>query len=432
MAKALKSIVRPPIQDPIILHFKDHNKRKLDTPFTAILEGKVDSPKNIKYITQSLTVSQTASFLKLLDILKTKKAKFLDERRVPTFNQGDKYATFLTGLSHVVKWELFWIRNPEEWEPRTHNAHRQFESLITHLFCKYKVPPFMYYVWTNHHDTYQEWLINLSQGENLRKQKRLPIPVTKMIAHHFNEAPEFCTVDQALQWGQLMSLNINKNAADKILKSPLGTQFNNNEFWLTVIKFLTENPFIPFSYYSQIYDYINHIKFTPRGRHINENGIAVLLGPLQPNFCMKGRTPESLLKAVDEWHKQGQKTKGRVNLTWTTCGVKPFTLKRKNCIYEIVELLSSAALKKEAEAMSHCVWSYDHECQNKKSAIFSMRKSENESSTTCELKLTIQLNLSSLTVVQARKRFNGNMTPEEASVLSEWARQNKLKLSTYL
>src|SRR5687768_8843702 len=89
-----------------------------------------------------------------------------------------------------------WVRQPEEWKPRSYNGKRQLSSLARHLFARYRVPAFMDAAWTEDNASgrlHQEWFIHVGRGENIRKAAGLPVPLTKMMAHHFLQAADECT-----------------------------------------------------------------------------------------------------------------------------------------------------------------------------------------------------------------------------------------------
>jgi hypothetical protein len=107
---------------------------------------------------------------------------------------------------NVAKYKNQWINEPEKWVPpeHTNNKATMLGSLIRFLLVKYDVPEFLDKVWTEEtplvsagrysfnkkadpkHKMYQEWYINIGNGENIRNQKGLPIPLTKEMAHNFS------------------------------------------------------------------------------------------------------------------------------------------------------------------------------------------------------------------------------------------------------
>ena len=113
-------------------------------------------------------------------------------------------------LNLLIKATAFWIRKPEDYIVKTHNTERQFSGLVRHLLCKYYVPVFMDEAWYNNagldQKHYREWFIHIGSGFNIRKAQNLPIPLTKMQAHHFIQSPDNYTIKQSFRYGQVMGL----------------------------------------------------------------------------------------------------------------------------------------------------------------------------------------------------------------------------------
>ncbi|MDB5326235.1 MAG: PcfJ-like protein, partial [Phycisphaerales bacterium] len=87
-----------------------------------------------------------------------------------------------------------WIRDPDSWVCRTHNAGRQFSQIARHLFARYDVPAWLDQAWFDRTRRKRDhgramWFIFVGQGGNLRKAGGLPIAMTKMMAHHAMQAP---------------------------------------------------------------------------------------------------------------------------------------------------------------------------------------------------------------------------------------------------
>jgi hypothetical protein len=137
---------------------------------------------------------------------------------------------------------------------------------------------------------------------------------------------------------------------------------------------------------------------------------------------MKGRTRESLLRAVREWH--GELARGRqvIDLSWGSSGFKPFVIEEgtgeETRVYEIVELLTSEELRQEGGAMQHCVACYASSCASRRTSIWSLRK-RLESDREVRL-ATIEVNNVQGIIVQVRRRCNKMPTRHELSLLERW------------
>ena len=108
------------------------------------------------------------------------------------------------------------------------------------------------------------------------------------------------------------------------------------------------------------------------------------LGPAQPNLSMQGRTVVSLLRAVNEWHRQlGRETSGG-RLQWRKSAFRDYkciegTEQSHNMrVWRIRELLSSQELIAEGRRMCHCVASYAKSCHNGIDSIWSMEVETDE------------------------------------------------------
>ena len=83
--------------------------------------------------------------------------------------------------------------------------------------------------------------------------------------------------------------------------------------------------------------------------------------------------------------------------------------------FVIKELLSSYELYLEGKKMMHCVSLYEKKCITGVSAIFSLTKENKE----C---LTIELDLQSKRIIQARGKQNRAATNKELEILNLWTR----------
>ena len=59
------------------------------------------------------------------------------------FLRGQETGQFANALLALSAHSRCWARRPEDWEPQTHNAYRQFHSLVRHLVALDDVPAFM-------------------------------------------------------------------------------------------------------------------------------------------------------------------------------------------------------------------------------------------------------------------------------------------------
>ena len=345
-----------------------------------------------------------------------------------------KETTYIGGIAALANHHGSWIRSVETWKVKKHNRDRQFSELARHLLAAYEVPLFMDAVWFNGNVTHQTWFKHIGAGQNIRTASDMPIPLTKKMAHHFLKAPRHYTIEEALRWGQVHALGGNRYLADALRGTRLTETFSNDDFWMNVIRFFIAHPMLDVNHVHPIIDYIWHQKYENQ-RVFVERGVAREIGPAQPNFSMRGRTPETLLRQVDGWHGElGRVSKSR-ELAWTRSEIGEFhTLEgseaaRNMKFWSIRELLSSDELIDESRALRHCVSTYARSCHIGRSSIWTM---EIEDENGCRKILTIEVAPRAKVIRQVRGKQNRSPTPKEKDLLGRWAEQEGLRLAGYI
>lgn len=342
--------------------------------------------------------------------------------------------TYIQGIAALANHHASWLRSLEGWQVKKHNRDRQFSELARHLLAAYEVPLFMDCAWFNGNETHQNWFKHIGVGQNIRTAPDIPIPLTKKMAHHFLKAPKHYTIEEALRWCQVHALGGNRYLADALRETRLSRTFSNDDFWLNVIRFFIANPMLDVSHVNPIIDYIWHQRYENR-RVFVERGVAREIGPAQPNFSMRGRTPETLLRQVEEWHGElGRESKGR-ELEWHGSEIGEFHLlegseaSRNMKFWSIRELLSSDELIDDGRALRHCVSTYARSCHTGQSSIWSM---EIEDENGRRKILTIEVTPREKVIRQVRGRRNRLPTPKEKDLLGRWAEQEGLQFPGYI
>jgi hypothetical protein len=166
-----------------------------------------------------------------------------------------------------------------------------------------------------------------------------------------------------------------------------------------------------------IIDYIHNQKFG-------------IMAP-QPNFCMKGRTAESLLRQTEDWHNRLAKQRPKNYVEWKSTGIQSFRKEEGSQgkpsfkIWTINEILNSKDLSEEGRSQSHCVGSYSHSCSAGRVSIWSMRVSNFQE----ERILTLEVNNSSRAIVQARGKCNRMPDQKSYGIFCEWAVKSGLSVN---
>jgi hypothetical protein len=338
---------------------------------------------------------------------------------------ADRYANALLALAaHSGRW----VRPLEDWHPRSHNAYKQFHALVRHLIARYDVPTFMNTAWleglTNAGVVHQRWFIHVAQGQNIRTADQLPISLTRRQAHLYLTAPDDFDMVTAFRWAQVVELGGDERLVRSILGTRLGTDFAHEEFWTTVFRWLVAQAMLDPVNHGPIIDYIYEQRFVasipnPEARL---PGQPRLVAP-QPNLTMKGRSPETLLRSVAEWHRRlGRQKTGNVT-SWIPCGLEPLRheegIGETRRVYRTTELLTSRELLEEGKAMGHCVGSYSGSCASGRTSIWSLRVADAWDRETRLLTLEV-LNQQNQ-VIQARQKFNKLPSLKELAILRRWS-----------
>lgn len=341
---------------------------------------------------------------------------------------------YIKGVIGFVTYYSLWLRPFVDWQPKTHNVDRQFSSLARHLFAKYEVPAFMDCVWQKGNDQAKSWFVHIGKGNNIRTAASLPINMTKKMAHYFMQAPAGYDTNAAFRWAQIHALGGNKAIADAIAQTRLVRVFNADDFWLGVLRFFIANPMLDTSQYNPIIDYIWHKKYENRMVFV-ERGVAREEEPEQPNFSMQGRTPDTLLRQVENWHRQLGKQPRGGNLQWQKSKLVDFRYIEGRAnnhnmrIWTIQELLSSNELIAEGRKQNHCVASYARSCFSGKTSIWTMDVQENQ---TRQKLLTIELHNTTSSIRQVRGLRNRMATNREMAIIHRWAQKEGFSIAGYI
>jgi hypothetical protein len=323
-----------------------------------------------------------------------------------------------------------WLRPADAWEPRGEGVREQFGSLARHLLARYDVPVFLDSAWfaglTPDGVQHQGWFQHIGRGENIRTAEDLPTPLTKGMAHHFLQAPAGIGIREALRYAQVLGMGGNEHLALSILVTRVGTDFTRDDFWLPVIRWLIAHQTLDPLHHGPIIDYLYDQKFVPsvanpRSRRRGQPRETPLVPP-QPNLSMTGRTPESLLRCVEAWHKELGSRRLGASARWSPSNMAPFVYEEGSGtdrkLYEISELICSDELEEEGKAMGHCVATYWRLCESGQASIWSL--SVEDASGRVERLLTVEVWNGDRRIVQARGKMNRLPSVDELDLLARW------------
>jgi hypothetical protein len=340
--------------------------------------------------------------------------------------EREEYVGAVAGL---VAHQHQWIRDYGQWKAKSHNVDKQFVSLVHHLFAHYPVPEFLSLQFAHGEKTAKSLFIHLGAGRSLRTFNKLKVDLTKKMAHYFMQAPADCTVNEAIRWGQTVSMGGSKMLANAVRAGLSGISSCDHPFWLSVIRFFIAHPSLKPGEFGPVADYIHAVKFESP-RIIAPGGNVVFRDPEKPNFSMKDRNPETLKALVEKWHRQLAKASKYQNLKWEPSGIRDAIIQEgraeaKNCkIWKFVELLTSRELYAEGRSLGHCVATYARDCSMGKSSIWSLYCNDARL-------LTLEVNPSRRALVQIRGKYNRPATQKERKIIRQWAGMNGLAMAQY-
>ena len=228
------------------------------------------------------------------------------------------------------------------------------------------------------------------------------------------EKRSYHTVVQCLRKVQYIAYGGNPKSAWEIAHGPLGEGFENEDFWETVVHFLAKQAFLERSYINPIIDYIRNQKFTPQ-RIPQPDGTEIEGPPLHPNFCMKGRSINKLLRQVDVWHQELTGLEDVELEIWASSGFREFehaTLDprlKRNIQWTVHELITSQQLYAEGRIMHHCAGSYAKRCAAGERSLWSLRALDLDAAEENQVQehvLTIEVDNKKKSVVQNAGKFN--------------------------
>jgi hypothetical protein len=347
---------------------------------------------------------------------------------------GDETLPFVDGLIGLAREHHRWIRKPDDWVARSHNARRQFASLLRHLVADYPVPAFLDAAWLRGDpaaECYRELYLRVGAGESLVGAP-LPLRLTRRMVHHFLSASESLSVEQALRRGQVIALGGDEGLARAVLGSRIGDQFEYEAFWATVIAYFVDHPELDRGDVGPIVDYLHHQRFVPE--HVFEApGVRVERPAPRPNLTMRGRSAATLLREVEAWHHELGVHAGTSGSAWASSGIcglewETGVAGKSLRVWRIRELLTPHQLAAEGRHMRHCVVTYVRSCRNGSSSIWAL---EQETYERTRKHLTIEVR-AGRTIVQCRGHANRLPRDPEIEAMRRWARQEGLTFASHL
>jgi hypothetical protein len=339
---------------------------------------------------------------------------------------------------------LPWVRSLEDWESRGKRADTRFKSLAAHLICKYRMPEFLFSVFFlpadregARHDhlpvrNRNQMLVlyeHLAGGGSVKaavSEGLLPVPLTKKMCHEFMQGPAKGDVYTAIRYAQTRASGGSESLAHALSATQLGRGIYAEDLEpriLTVIEWFSRQGMLNPDVVGPTFDYI-------------ENQLRDL------DFVITGRSVAAVQRAADEWHEALNRVqnhpRGARNAGWAATygagnrvppekfepsGFNSELFEMNNSVWSVEEILTMNALQNEGHAMKHCVSSYWYRVESGQTSIWSLQHEGSR-------QLTLEVDNSIRSVVQARGVCNQPPNAEQRRLLSHWAAKNNLRISS--
>ena len=395
--------------------FVRHHKRETDRAISGAYAHLA---------TNALALS---TFEQLLDVVRVRAPRLLDAPVVQGHHPG------IEALVNLSRFTWAHIRVVSDWHGTLASWRPVVCSLAQHLVCTYSVPAFLASSWCATDDAYaektREWFIAHARGASFRSLD-VPLVMTRKMEHIFLSSADHLAIESALRRAEILALGGSDELVRAVSATRLATDLRNGAFWRTVWTFLIDH-----AHAIDVTDVGPMIDFVQSIRHervaVETPGGIVMRDPPQPSFSMKGRTVQSMLRLMQQWHRSLGIANG--GLTWAPSSLRPMRLEEPSqepsappAEWELIELTSGAQLRTEGTALHHCVASYADRCWRGASRIWSLRVRRGEY---LRHVLTIEVDMKRRAVVQARGWGNGPASGKPLRLLEEWAWRERLRLA---
>jgi hypothetical protein len=379
------------------------------------------------YVRLAANTLASAAFGELLHRVRNRAPRLLD---APVVNGHHPGVEALVNLSRLAGTH---VRTATDWPGTSASWQQAVCSLAQHLVCTYAVPPFLAASWYAVDGAYAEekrgWFVGHTRGASFRSLN-LPIAMTRRMEHIFLRSHDHLAIEHAMRRAELLGLGASDALVKAILSTRLATDLRNGEFWRTVWMFLIANAWaIDLAQIGPMIDFIQAIRHE-RVAVETPDGI-ILRDPPLPSFSMKGRTVQSMLRLMQDWHRRLGLANG--GLTWAPSELQPMLMEEAlpdpsapPVVWQLMELTTGAQLRTEGTGLRHCVASYGDRCWRGASRIWSLRVRRGEK---VRHVLTIEVDMKRRVVIQARGWGNRAPSGKPFRLLQNWAVRERVRLA---
>jgi hypothetical protein len=308
------------------------------------------------------------------------------------------------------------VRRIADWPGDNSSWRAVISTLSQHLVATYEVPSFLASSWfavDPDGEKKRDWFVAHARGVRFRSLD-LPMVMTRKMEDIFLRSQEHLTIEQAMRRAELLGIGAPADLVATVFTTRLASDLSHGEFWRTVWMFLIANAAtIDQGQVGPLIDFIQAIRHE------------------RPAFSMKGRTGQSMLRLMHDWHRN--LGLGAGSLTWPPSALQPMRIEQPSedpsappVSWYVTELTNSEELRMEGARLRHCVASYADPCWRGASSIWSLRvRRENRVRSV----LTIEVDPTRRAVIQARGWRNQFPTGTPLRLLRQWAKRERLRSS---
>lgn len=324
------------------------------------------------------------------------------------------------------------LRPLEEWRPQGKAAETLFRSLAAHRLARYPVPAVL---WNGFFDDERDKLIGLvahvarggSMADFVKSSKgdasqSFSVPLTRKMCHDVLTTPSDYGLLAAIRRAQVRAVGGDRRFFDAWRTTRAATRLGDEReeaFWFSALQWFVNLGMIDYAQIAPLTDYIAQRRFA------------------DPSFSLKGRSGAAMMRAQREWHGELAKAEALVGKFFQKSGFAPgvYDDVRREAAgvvherWEISEVLDAKTLADEGRRMGHCVYSYAWRIEKREVSIWSVQMEDGQGETGRWHQVTVEVRNDLRRVVQARGRFNRQMTPKELRIVTRWASTNGLTMT---
>ena len=299
---------------------------------------------------------------------------------------------------------------------------------------KYESPHYIIDNFQNLNSIELDVLMHALKGENMRKHSVFNVvPTKKEFTHLMQLKSDFLKVKNHLFIRGLIYLKLKSDEDDETTD-----EFQTNESAL-ITNFIKASP----TYENNPKRYLEDIAFWKQAFELIVNGmfdylvfsitdcvdyLEYMKYQSQSPYSLKGRTPESLSRAIHHWHDHvfNEEHAHLKHMKWDKAEELDLHFSFEEKQYACVQLGSGLELIDEGRIMKNCVITYARSCANSYCTVWSFR-------TKRKVKFVPFLTVEVIdkTIVQARAKANSLPSDKQIDILHDWAKRMDYKIDLY-